>query len=119
MPKRGIFPLEEVAEFFKKPIEDKERQTLQAMPPRELNERLNELSGNRFLVMGVDPGKKELIVAANPDLVPSSHKTRPQLPSTEIDRKTFPGCQAAIRYTSKQRKFETSPGGYILGRKAS
>jgi hypothetical protein len=127
MPANGVFPLSEIAPLFTNGhvLDEADRTALKGMPPIKLNDALNERlrtahSGTSpYLTIGIDPGKLELIVATNPDVAAHNHQERHELPlpSTEIERKERPQAQAAIRYTSKQRKFDTTPGKYILNKK--
>ena len=127
MPANGVFPLSEIAPLFTKGhvLDEADRTILKGMPPIKLNDALNERlktahnGASPYLTIGIDPGKLELIVATNPDVAAHNHQERHELPlpSTEIERKERPQAQAAIRYTSKQRKFDTTPGKYILNKK--
>jgi hypothetical protein len=126
MPKRGIFPIEELKGLLTNgvPVDPVEARRLSALPPLALNSelkvRLDRAHGIScpYIVMGVDPGKSELVVITDPDMAFRNHSERLQfpLPSTERERKSRPETQAAVRYTSKQRKFETTPGRYILNK---
>jgi len=126
MPKCGIFPIEEIKGLLTNevPIESVEARRLSALPPLALNSelkvKLDRAHGVScpYLIMGVDPGKSELVVITDPDIAFRNHNERLQfpLPSTERERKFCPETQAAVRYTSKQRKFETTPGHYILNK---
>jgi hypothetical protein len=127
MPRAGIHALADIAPLVTKShkISADVMARLCSLPPIQLNEELNKIlcsvhGGDcPYIIIGIDPGKLELIVASNPDVTARNHAERHELPlpATEQERKDRPEAQAATRYTSKQRKFETTPGRYILNKK--
>ena len=74
---------------------------------------------SHFVVLGVDPGKAELVVATDANMAPWNKANRlvNPLPATAAERKQRPGTEAAVRYTAKQRRFDIAPGKFVLNKR--
>lgn len=129
MPKRGIIPFDELVGVLTNrhgQVKDKENiQALGSLPPIELNRELNTLMTHAFggtcpyVVVGCDPGKRELLAVSNPDVVAANHAERKAnpLPKSEAERAQRLQDQQCIRYTSAARRMDTTPGVYTLNKK--
>jgi len=113
MPQRGIFTVEQLVAVTTEGVRlpDDELERILRLSPIEQNlalqAALDKAHGGvcPFFVMGVDPGKRELIVATNPNAAPANRAARLASPPT------------TVRYTAAQRAFDIAPGKYILSHK--